>query len=150
MSTKGIGVLILVCTLEGCVTMNAVEVARRPSEVEVLIEEHARTVAGAMDRMARALPAQPELTRAPKSADNKPQAVEWYGSVEPLLRSLATSNGYEFAVLGARPLSPLMVTVVATPAPFYEILRSVGLQLGSRATVALDSERKRIELVYGS
>lgn len=150
MRSRGIAVVVLGCALGGCATLNAVEVARRPSEIEVLIEEHARTISGAMDRMARALPSQPDLPRAPQSADNRPQAVEWYGSVEPLLRALATSNGYELVVVGARPLAPLMVTVVATPAPFYDILRSVGLQLGSRATVALDSERRRIELVYGS
>ncbi len=81
-----------------------------------------------------------ELTRA--------MTITWVGPPDQLLRKLADRSSYNFIALGNRPPVPLVVNVDVQNEPVIEILRDIGLQLGVRADVRVDSERKIIELHY--
>ena len=74
--------------------------------------------------------------------------ITWVGPPEQILRKLADRASYNFVALGNRPPVPLVVNIDVQNEPVIEILRNVGLQLGVRADVKVDSERKIIELHY--
>lgn len=74
--------------------------------------------------------------------------LDWVGPVEPILHRLADRAGYEFNVNGDVPPSPVVVTVRAKQKSVVEVLRDVGLQAGTRADVAVDPERRLVELSY--
>ena len=51
-------------------------------------------------------------------------------------------------VLGAPPPVPPVVALDVENRPVIDILRDVGLQLGSRADIRVDSNRRMVELQY--
>lgn len=75
-------------------------------------------------------------------------SVNWVGPIEPIARSLADRAGYAFQVNGDMPPVPLVVSVIAKQKSVVEVLRDVGLQAGQRADIAVDPERKVVELNY--
>ena len=50
--------------------------------------------------------------------------------------------------LGAKPATPVVVDIAVTNKPVIEILRSIGLQLGPRANIHVNSADKIVELSY--
>lgn len=74
--------------------------------------------------------------------------INWVGPVDQITKMLADRAGYQFVKLGAEPATPVVVSVAATNEPVIEILRSVGLQLGARANVHVNSANKIVELSY--
>ncbi len=84
--------------------------------------------------------APPELMRA--------ITVNWIGPADQIINTLANRAGYKFQVLGEIPSTPVVVSIDVTNQPLIEVLRSVGLQLGARADVRVDSAAQRIELMY--
>lgn len=84
--------------------------------------------------------APPELTRA--------MTITWVGPAEQLVKKLADRASYTFLTIGDKPPVPLVVSIDAENEPLIDILRDVGLQLGVRADVAVDSTRRMIEVHY--
>ena len=84
--------------------------------------------------------APPELRRA--------MSVNWVGPVEPITKMLASRAGYEFLTVGNAPPTPLVISIDVQNRPVIEILRDVGLQMGVRADIRVDSSRKLIEIDY--
>lgn len=81
-----------------------------------------------------------ELTRA--------MTISWVGPTEPIARTLANHADYEFVVLGVRPPVPIVVTLEAENTRVVDLLRNIGLQLGSRADVRVDAAQRVVELQY--
>jgi defect-in-organelle-trafficking protein DotD len=75
-------------------------------------------------------------------------SIEWTGPVEPLARKLADRAGYQLQVNGDAPPTPVIVSVRASEKSVVEVLRDIGLQAGQRADVAIDPERRIVELNY--
>lgn len=84
--------------------------------------------------------APPELMRA--------ITVNWIGPADQIAYTLANRAGYKFQTLGETPSTPVVVSIDVTNQPLIEVLRSVGLQLGARADIRVDSAAQRIELMY--
>lgn len=84
----------------------------------------------------------PELQRA--------ITVNWIGPVEPLARLLADRAGYKFEIFGTAPITPAVVSVDVENTPIFNVLRSVGLQLGDRTDLHLNSSTSTLELKYGT
>ena len=84
--------------------------------------------------------APPELMRA--------ITVNWVGPADQITNTLANRAGYRFQVLGEIPSTPLVVSIDVTNKPLIEVLRSIGLQLGARADIRVDSSAQKIELMY--
>jgi defect-in-organelle-trafficking protein DotD len=76
-------------------------------------------------------------------------SVDWTGPVEPLLSRLAARAGYTYKQMGWVPAIPMTVKVDVKNRPIYETLRDIGLQIGSRGSLLVDSNRQAIELNYG-
>lgn len=84
--------------------------------------------------------APPELRRA--------MTVNWVGPVEPIGKTLADRAGYGFTVVGDPPPVPVVVSLDIENTPVIDILRNLGLQLGTRADLKVDGARKIVEIHY--
>jgi len=84
--------------------------------------------------------APPELRRA--------ITVNWIGPAEPITSTLAERAGYEFLTIGTPPVIPVVVSIDAENRPVIDVLRNIGLQLGVRADIKVDSQRRIIEIHY--
>ncbi len=120
-------------------------------------------IADAADRATRALEslAAVEQTRTPSAAQsaaamvpNAPPELQravtlnWAGPAEDLVRDLAAHATYSFNMIGDRPPTPVIVNVDAFNKPLIEVFRDVGLQLGTRADLRVDANRRVIEIIY--
>jgi defect-in-organelle-trafficking protein DotD len=74
--------------------------------------------------------------------------VNWYGPVEQIAKTLADRASYRFIVTGNKPETALIVTINTRNQPLIETLRDLGLQLGGRGNIKVDSEQRVIELSY--
>ncbi|MFA5593026.1 MAG: DotD/TraH family lipoprotein [Micavibrio sp.] len=129
------------------------QVVASPDKVSLMLAEAADKAAGSLETLAAI-----EQARAPGIAvepiHNAPEelmramTVTWVGPPEQILRRLADRASYNFVALGNRPPVPLVVNVDVRNQPVIEILRDIGLQLGVRADVKVDSTRHMIELHY--
>ena len=72
--------------------------------------------------------------------------VDWIGPVETLAEALARRADYGFAMGGAAPARPVMVSVTARNLPLIEVLRDTGLQAGDAATLTVDAGRRAVRL----
>lgn len=129
------------------------QVVTSPDKVSLMLAEAADKASNSLETLAAI-----EQERSPGVAvqpiHNAPEelsraiTITWVGPPEQILRKLADRASYNFVALGNRPPVPLVVNIDVQNEPVIEILRNVGLQLGVRADVKVDSERKIIELHY--
>lgn len=76
--------------------------------------------------------------------------MPWNGPLEPAVMRLAAEGGYEVKVLGRPPAVPIIVQVGAEAATISDQLRSLGIQAGLRADVAvapMTSARKGVVMI---
>lgn len=90
--------------------------------------------------LARIDNAPPELKRA--------VTVTWVGPVDTIVQTLADRASYKFEVLGDLPPVPVVVNIDAENKQVIDVLRDIGLQLGGRANIRVDSNRRVVELHY--
>lgn len=131
------------------------QVVAEPNSVDLML-------ADAADRATRALEtlADIENTKSPVKSiavvPNAPQELQraltlnWTGPAEPLVRELAKKAGYTYGTLGTTPAVPVLVNIQATNQPLIEILRNIGLQMGSRADLKVNGETRIMEIHYTS
>lgn len=74
--------------------------------------------------------------------------VNWVGPADQLTQMLAQRASYEFRVVGVAPSVPVIVSIDAENTPVIEVLRDVGLQLGIRGDVRVDSTQRVVEIHY--
>jgi defect in organelle trafficking protein DotD len=75
-------------------------------------------------------------------------SIDWSGPIEPLARTLADRAGYKLQINGDVPPAPIIVNIRSSEKSVVEILRDVGLQAGRRADIAVDPQRRIVELNY--
>lgn len=121
-------------------------------------------IADAADRATKALEglSQVEQVRTPSAAQaappianapmelQRPVTFAWSGPVEPVAADIAAWTGYAFRTVGDQPPSPIIVTLDVFNTPMVEVLRDIGLQMGTRADLKLDANRRAIEIIYAS
>jgi defect-in-organelle-trafficking protein DotD len=135
--------------------INNPQLVASPDRVDAMIADAADRAAVALETMAAVdVNYAPAVSVAPipnaPTELNRALTLEWVGPVEPLIKSLADQAGYRFEVLGNAPASPVVVSVNVENTPLIEIMRSVGLQLGTRADVRVDSDARVVEVQYAS
>lgn len=74
--------------------------------------------------------------------------INWIGPVEQIVQTLAERASYSYTVVGTAPPVPIITSVDVENKPIIEVLRTVGIQLGVRADIRVDSARSLIELHY--
>ena len=77
-----------------------------------------------------------------------PVSIDWTGPVAELASRLAALAGYEFVVVGAPPVQPVIVDVHARDRPLIAVFRETGFQAGTRALVTVDARRRIVEVVH--
>ena len=129
------------------------QVVASPDKVSLMLAEAADKASNALESLAAV-----EQSRAPAVAvqpiHNAPpelrraMTINWIGPADALLKQLADRASYSFVSVGAKSPVPLVVNIDAENKPVIDLLRSVGLQLGMRADVKVDSVKKMVELHY--
>jgi defect-in-organelle-trafficking protein DotD len=129
------------------------QVVASPDKVSLMLAEAADKASNSLETLAAieqarspGVAVQP-IHNAPDEL-NRAMTITWVGPPEQVLRRLADRASYNFVALGNRPPVPLVVNVDVQNMPVIEILRDIGLQLGVRADVKVDSTRQMIELHY--
>lgn len=95
----------------------------------------------------RTPPAQVDLAKIPEEL-KATVTFEWVGPASALLKKLAEQSGYSFSSAGRPPAAPLVVNVIAVDRPLYQVLTDIGLQMGTKANLAVSSKTRRFELRY--
>jgi defect-in-organelle-trafficking protein DotD len=129
------------------------QVVASPDKVSLMLAEAADKASNSLQTLAAieqdrspAVAVQP-ITNAPEEL-SRAVTLTWVGPPEQVLRKLADRASYNFVTLGNRPPVPLVVNIDVQNKPVIEVLRDIGLQLGVRGDVKVDSEQKMIELHY--
>lgn len=104
-------------------------------------------IAGIEQQRAPLMPKNDDLSSAP-AALQQPITITWSGPVEQILETLATRSGMKFKVKGNRPGVPLVVNLNVFQKAMIEVLQDVGLQVGRRADVTVNSTSSVIEIRY--
>ncbi len=147
--------LLLATLATGCTT-----VTREDPQIVVAPQKTDALLADAADRATKALEslAQIEKAKNPGKGDSSiPNAptelrrsitLAWNGPAEPAIKLLADRASYAFQAVGDAPASQLTINVDVRATPLITVLRSVGAQLGNRATLRVDPNARVIELQY--
>lgn len=130
------------------------QVATVPDKVSLMLAEAADRSSTALQTLAAIEQARtPEVSVAPVAdapAELKRAiTTNWVGPVEPVVKMLADRASYGFQIVGNAPPVPIIVSINVENKPVIEVLRNIGLQLGVRADVTVDSERRMVEVHYG-
>lgn len=75
--------------------------------------------------------------------------VNWNGSPEPVLQMVADYVGYRFIASDKKPAQKSIVRINSVNRSAVDILRDIGVQLGSVGRVRILSQPKIIQLDYG-
>lgn len=129
------------------------QVVATPDKVSLMMAEAADKASTALETLAAV-----EQNKSPGVAvqpiHNAPTELQravtlnWVGPPEQVTKILADRASYTFLAVGNRPPVPPVVNINVEGKPVIDVLRSVGLQLGVRGDIKVDSVRKVIELHY--
>ncbi len=149
-----LGTLLLsACTTANAVKMQDPQVVATPDRVTAMLADAADKASNALQTLAAV-----EQAKAPSAdlarIENAPielrraVTVSWIGPVDNIVKMMADRASYTFDVLGDMPPVPVVVNIDAENRPIVDILRDIGLQLGGRADVRVDPNRRVVELHY--
>lgn len=129
------------------------QVVTSPDRVSLMLAESADKAANALQTLAAVEQAASPGVRVPPIADAPPElaraiTINWVGPADQLAKKLADRASYGFLTLGDEPPVPLVVTIDAVNMPVIDVLRDLGLQMGERGNLRVDSARRMIELAY--
>lgn len=129
------------------------QIAAAPDSVSAMLADAADRASNALETLAAV-----EHYRAPGAnlspIDNAPVklrravTVNWIGPVETITKTLADRASYSFQAIGTPPPVPVVVSIDAENKPVIDVLRDIGLQLGQRGDVKVDSNRNMVEIHY--
>jgi len=125
-----------------------------PDDVSVMLADAADRASKALETLAAV-----EYSKAPGVAvapvgENAPielrraVTVNWVGPVEPITKTLAERASYKFQTIGSAPPVPMVVSIDVENRPVVDVLRDIGLQLGMRGDVRVDSGQRIVEIHY--
>lgn len=163
-TVKSLGIALLIAAtipmLSACGFFGAARGQPKPQLVAEA-DPSSLMIADAADRATRALEslAAVEQVRTPSAASaamipsappelQKAVTFVWSGPVEPVARDLAAKSGYTFRTIGDVPPAPIVVNLNVYNQPMIEVLRDIGLQMGSRADLRLDANSRTVEIIY--
>ncbi len=141
------------CTSNGPFRGDNPQLVASPDKVSLMLAEAADRASLALESLAAV-----EQARSPGVAVSpivdaptelsRAITVNWVGPVEPIAKTLADRAGYNFMSVGNPPPVPIVVSVDVENKPVIDVLRSLGLQLGVRADIKVDGQRRVVEVHY--
>ena len=129
------------------------QVVTAPDKVSAMLADAADRAATALETLSAIENARaPDVAVAPVSGApielRRAITLSWVGPVEPVAKMLSERAGYDFVTVGTLPPVPIIVNLDVENKPVIEVLRNLGLQLGVRADIRVDSGRRVVELHY--
>ena len=131
------------------------QVVADPDKVSAQLAQAADKASNALQTLAAI-----EQTRTPNASiappDNVPVelrrgiTINWVGPAEDIIKTVANRASYRFSELGERPPNSLIVTLDVENKPIIDVLRSIGLQLGTKADIVVDANSRSVEMRYHS
>ena len=154
-----LSLLISVAVLGGCSAVNkgfsdgAPQLVAAPDSVSAMLADAADRAAQSMETLAAVEYSRTPTTTVAPVNDAPPElrravTVNWIGPVETIAKTLADRASYNFLVIGNPTPLPIVVSIDAENMPVIDVMRDVGLQLGVRGNVKVDSSRKIVEIHY--
>lgn len=151
-------VMACACTLSACAPGKPIfnrtpQVVASPDKVSAQLAEAADRASVALETLAAVEQARsPGIAVAPiESAPaelRRAITVNWVGPVEAITKTLSDRAGYSFNVVGNEPVTPIVVSLDVENKPVIDVLRNIGLQLGTRADIRVDAARHLVEIHY--
>ncbi len=154
-----LSIVLCLFIVTGCVSISksfsdgAPQLVASPDSVSAMLADAADRASKSLETLAAV-----EYSRAPGTSvapiNNAPIelrraiTVNWVGPVEIISKTLADRASYNFVVMGAPPPVPVIVSIDVENKPVIDVLRDVGLQLGLRGNVKVDSAHRVIEIHY--
>ncbi len=145
--------LALSACADGPIRVKDPQLVATPDKVDAMLAQAADKASSALETLAAV-----EQKRTPSASIAPVQGappelmraitINWIGPADQIVYTLANRAGYKFQALGELPSTPVVVSIDVTNQPLIEVLRSIGLQLGARADIRVDSAAQRIELMY--
>jgi defect-in-organelle-trafficking protein DotD len=143
--------------LAGCqgnpVRIDNPQLVAEPDQVSAMLAQAADRSSKAMEQLAAI-----EQTRAPQvdmspPSDLPPElqrgvTINWVGPAANAAKMMAERASYSFRVIGDEPPTPIVVTLDQENVPIFDVLRSIGLQMGNRADLNVDAANRSVELHY--
>lgn len=150
--------LLALVPLSGCSTgktfSNASpQLVAAPDAVSARLAEAADRASNALENLAavesakKARPALTPISNAPRELQ-RAVTISWTGPAEPITKILAERASYNFMIKGSPPPLAQVVSIDVENQPVIEVLRNIGLQLGNRADLKVDGNRKVVEIHY--
>ncbi len=134
---------------------NNPQVVADPDKVSLMLAQAADRASTALETLAAI-----EQTRTPAAVEQpitkipaelkRGISVNWVGPAENILKTVSDRASYKFSVLGEAPANDIVVSLDIENKPLFDVFRSIGLQLGTRADVHIDSKQKIVVLKYRS
>ena len=75
-------------------------------------------------------------------------SVDWAGPIAPIVQRIANASGFQMKTFGTEPAVPLLVFVQVKNKPLGDVLRDVGYQVHSKASLVVYPNTRVIELRY--
>lgn len=141
------------CSSGPAVNMKDPQLVASPDRVSGLLANAADKASNALQTLA-AIEQQKSPPAELARTDNAPVelrravTVAWIGPVDTVTKALSDRASYGFAILGDLPPVPVVVNLDVENKPIIDVLRDLGLQLGGRADIRVDSVRRVVELHY--
>lgn len=148
--------LVLSLSLTACesATINKrPQLVAQPDKVSAMLADAADRAANSLETLAAI-----ETTRGPDIAAPsignapaellRPVSLYWNGPAEQVSRTMANQAGYRFKTVGSRSATELIVLIDVERSTIIDVLRDIGLQLGTRADIKVDAQQRSVELHY--
>lgn len=140
-------------TIANLNTQRDPQVLAAPDKISLMLADAADKTSRAMETLAAveqakspAIAVQP-IHNAPPELQ-RAITVSWIGPAEEITKQLADRASYTFIRIGDPPPVPMVVNIDAENKPVVDVLRDIGLQLGMRADIKVDSIRRTVEIHY--
>lgn len=75
-------------------------------------------------------------------------SVDWTGPMQPLIASISRHIGYDLVIVGSEPAHSVVITINRRDEPVWIILRDIGINITTSASLILNPETRTITLHY--
>ncbi len=152
-----LGLLVAgVSSLAGCAAPPRPSTAMTPTAFEMSLSSSARAVAAQLALLNQAEghtgPASRPRFVAPRPVVSGALATRaafaWDGPVDGAVRAIGARLKWRTTIEGARPASPVDVSIDAHDQRWYTILHSLADQTGSNCTISVNAARHHLTVIY--
>lgn len=139
-------------SLAGCAATPIPTTVNMPGmpNAEIALQESMADVGREMERIGKMGPeaaASVNPVVVPAELDRE-VSFQWDGPLDDAVRELAKTVGYRVIVRGPMTVARVRISVDPAPRRVYDILQMLGDEAGSTATVHVDPQHQRVEVVY--